>query len=63
MLETDLNMLGTSFQKGKEDVLAYSVPGLHDRLKARFKGLVLMSGNAERKTFWGGYRAPSIDKR
>jgi len=53
MLETDLNMMGTSFQKGKEDVLPYSVQGLHDRLKARFKGLVLTSGNGRTKYLLG----------
>jgi len=53
MLETDLNMLETSFQKGKEDLLAYSVQGLHDRLKARFKGLVLTSGNGRTKNILG----------
>lgn len=53
MLETDLNMMATSFQKGKEDVLAYSVHGLHDRLNARFKGLVLMSGNNRTKNLLG----------
>ena len=53
MLETDLNMMGTSFHKGKEDVLAYSVHGLRDRLKARFKGLVLTSGNGGTKNLLG----------
>ena len=53
MLETDLNMMGTSFQKGKEGVLAYSVHGLHDRLKARFKGLVVTSGNGRTKNILG----------
>jgi len=53
MLETDLKMMGTSFQKGKEGVLAYSVHGLRDRLKARFKGLVLTSGNGRTKNLFG----------
>ena len=53
MLETDLNMMGTSFQKGKEDVLVYAVHGLHDRLRARFKGLVLASGNGRTKNLLG----------
>ena len=44
-LEADLSMMTTSLQKGKEDMLAYSVPGLHERLQDRFKGLVLMTDN------------------
>ena len=52
-LKTDLNMMSTSFQKGKEDMLAYSVPGLHERLQDRFKGLVLMTDNASAKNILG----------
>lgn len=63
MLETDLNMMRTSFQKGKEDVLAYSVHGLHDRLKVRFKGLVLTSGNGRTKNLLGSIPAiPQLKK-
>lgn len=56
MLETDLNMMGTSFQKGREEVLAYSVHGLSDRLRARFSGLVLTSGNGRTKNLLGKMR-------
>lgn len=58
LLETDLNIMSTSLHKGKEDVLAYSVPGLSERLLDRFKGLVLMTDNARTKTILGDIPVP-----
>lgn len=52
-LETDLNMMSTGLQQGKEDVPAHSFAGFHDRLKGRFKGLVLTSGNGGARNLFG----------
>lgn len=62
-LETDLSMVSMNLHKGKEDMLAYSVPGLRERLQDRFKGLVLMSDNAKAKTILGNIPAlPQLKK-
>lgn len=58
LLEADLNMMSTSLHKGKEDVLAYSVPGFRERLLERFKGLVLTTDNAGTKTILGNIPVP-----
>jgi HD-GYP domain-containing protein (c-di-GMP phosphodiesterase class II) len=44
-LETDLDMISTSLQKGKTDILESSAQQFHNRLKDRFKGLILISGD------------------
>jgi len=52
-LETDLNMLTTNLQKGKEDPSAYFFPGFRDRLANRFSGVALMNGNGGIKSLLG----------
>lgn len=52
-LETDLNMLATNLQPGKEDPSAYSLPSFHERLVNRFSGVTLVTGNGKKKSLLG----------
>ena len=51
-LENDLDMVSSSLQKGKTDILESSTQQFHNRLKDCFKGLILISGDRNR-TFLG----------
>ena len=52
-LETDLDMITTMLAKGTKDLKVHSVPGLEERLRVRFKGLVLRTGNGRTKNLFG----------
>jgi HD-GYP domain-containing protein (c-di-GMP phosphodiesterase class II)/HAMP domain-containing protein len=52
-LETELDMINTMLVKGTKDLMVHSVPGLEERLKSRFKGLVLRTGNGRIKSIFG----------
>jgi HD-GYP domain-containing protein (c-di-GMP phosphodiesterase class II)/HAMP domain-containing protein len=52
-LETDLHMATIYLAKGTRNLVVYSVPGLEERLKVRFKGLVLRTGNGGTQGLFG----------
>jgi HD-GYP domain-containing protein (c-di-GMP phosphodiesterase class II)/HAMP domain-containing protein len=53
-LETDLEMISTSIQKGKTDILDTSSQDLRNRLKERFKGIVLITDRGRINPLFGG---------
>jgi signal transduction histidine kinase len=57
-LETDLGMIGAILEKGNNDLRALPVPGLQERLSARFKSIVLTAGKGRTKILLG--RMPVI---
>ncbi|HXX53629.1 MAG TPA: HD domain-containing phosphohydrolase [Thermodesulfovibrionales bacterium] len=62
-LETDLIMMSTGLHKGKEDLPVYSDQGLRERLRDRFKGLVLITNNAVVKPILGNVQIlPQLKK-
>jgi HD-GYP domain-containing protein (c-di-GMP phosphodiesterase class II)/HAMP domain-containing protein len=52
-LETELDMISTMLAAGKKDLHIHSVPGLEERLRDRFMGLVLRTGNGRTKNLFG----------
>jgi HD-GYP domain-containing protein (c-di-GMP phosphodiesterase class II)/HAMP domain-containing protein len=52
-LETELDMISTMLAKGTKDLMVHSVPGLEERLRVRFKGLVLKTDNGRTKSLFG----------
>jgi HD-GYP domain-containing protein (c-di-GMP phosphodiesterase class II)/HAMP domain-containing protein len=52
-LDTDLDMTTALLAKGTKDLTAQSVPGLEERLRIRFNGLVLRTGNGRTKSLFG----------
>jgi HD-GYP domain-containing protein (c-di-GMP phosphodiesterase class II)/HAMP domain-containing protein len=53
-LETDLDLLTTILtRRGTRDVRIHSVPDLEERLRARFKGIVLTTGNGRTQDLFG----------
>jgi HD-GYP domain-containing protein (c-di-GMP phosphodiesterase class II)/HAMP domain-containing protein len=53
-LETDLEIIGTSIQTGETDILGASSYDLRNRLKERFKGIVLITNTGRMDPVFGG---------
>ena len=52
-LETELDMITTMLARGAKDLMVHLVPGLEERLRVRFKGLVLRTGKGRTKSLFG----------
>jgi len=52
-IEADLEMISTSLQKGKTDILYSSSNELRNRLKERFKGIVLITDRGQLNPIFG----------
>ena len=62
-LEADLEMISSEIHKGKTDFLQSPAEKFHDRLKERFKGLVLMTDRQQFTPIFGKIQIlPSLGK-
>jgi hypothetical protein len=52
-LETELDMISTMLAKGTKDLMVHSIPSLEERLRVRFKGLVLKTDKGRTKSLFG----------